>query len=96
MDRQKFLELVEPAIQILEKKHQDYNRRTGLEDYFPFGDKSHVQMIHVKSQRLVSLADTNIHGYKPNFESVRDSVLDLVNYAVFYLAFLEDYDNEHI
>ena len=86
MDRQKYLELINPAIVLVVKKHEDYNKGLELEEYFPFGDMSYVQMIHVKQCRLLSLVGTNT---KENFESKKDSVLDLINYCVFYLAYLE-------
>ena len=86
MDRQKYLELINPAIVLVTKKHEDYNKGLALEDYFPFGDASYVQMIHVKQCRLLSLVRTES---KENFESKKDSVLDLINYCVFYLAYLE-------
>tara|TARA_R110000868_G_scaffold5782_1_gene33934 strand:- start:13934 stop:14221 length:288 start_codon:yes stop_codon:yes gene_type:complete len=84
MDRARYEALINPAIAIVIKKHQDYNNggRDELQDYFPFGMKSYVQMIHVKSMRLVSLAKQN----KPaNFESEVDTLLDLINYCVFTL-----------
>ena len=87
MDREKYLALLEPAINMVTKKQADYQGViVGLHDYFPFGDKSYVQMLHVKTQRLVSLAGK---GGDPTNESVKDSVLDLINYAVFYLDFLQ-------
>lgn len=79
-------------MQTVVKKHEDYNSLVKLEQYFPFGDKSYVQMLHVKTLRLVSLADNP----KPNFESAKDSVLDLINYSVFYLDYMEKKANERI
>ena len=79
------------------KKSADYNR-LGMADrpsnaeeaaafadrdaYFPFGLASYVQMLHVKTQRLVSLTAKAAQG-APNFEGVRDTALDLINYASF-------------
>lgn len=85
MNRAQYLKLLEPAIRLQELKSQDYNGERSVHDYFPFGDKSYVQMLHVKSQRLVHLTA----GGAPVFESVKDSVHDLINYAVFYLEYLE-------
>jgi hypothetical protein len=39
-------------------------------------------MLHVKCQRLVSLASSD---RPPNFESVQDSLNDMINYAIFML-----------
>lgn len=91
MNKIDYLELIQPAIDIVVKKHEDYNNESlGLKNYFPFGDQSYVQMLHVKSQRLVGLTQS---GAVANFESVNDTVLDLINYAVFYLKFLKDEQN---
>ena len=86
MDRARYLELINPAIVLVLKKHEDYNKGMKLEDYFPFGDASYVQMLHVKQCRLLSLVSTDT---AENFESRKDTVLDLINYAVFYLDYLE-------
>lgn len=66
------------------KKSQDYNNGQGQPTsraiYFPFGLLSYAQMLHTKSQRLNSLAQQN---KAPNNESVRDTLLDMINYATF-------------
>jgi hypothetical protein len=75
-----FKEVTEIAI----KKSQDYNNGQDIPEsraiYFPFGLISYAQMIHTKSQRLNSLAKQT---KKPNNESIRDTLLDLINYACF-------------
>jgi hypothetical protein len=86
MDRQKFLSLIEPAIKLIDRKGQDYNNTIGLHEYFPFRDISYQQMLHMKVLRMRSLLDK---GSTPNFDSMLDSVYDLVNYAVFYLDYLD-------
>ena len=87
MNRAQYLKLIDPAISLQERKSSDYNKDQSVHDYFPFGHKSYAQMLHVKAKRIVSLAGDNKE--QPAFESARDSVLDLINYAVFYLEFLE-------
>lgn len=63
------------------KKAADYNRaKNNRSIYFPFGLLSYAQMLHVKSQRLNSLAQQD---NEPNNESIRDTLLDLINYATF-------------
>ena len=75
-----FKEVTEIAI----KKSQDYNNGNGQPTsraiYFPFGLLSYAQMLHIKSQRLNSLAQQD---KLPNNESVRDTLLDMINYAAF-------------
>jgi hypothetical protein len=90
MNKVRYLDLIDPAIKMVAKKGEDYNTGPKLEDYFPFGDKSYIQMIHLKALRLVSLADNPT----PNFEGKKDTVYDLLNYCAFYLAFLEAEEND--
>ena len=72
-------------------KGNDYGNQTQKElfDYFPFGHMSFAQMIHVKAKRIVSLADKERMGIEPNHESIKDSVLDILNYASYYYEWLE-------
>lgn len=66
------------------KKSEDYNSGNGQPasraQYFPFGLLSYAQMLHTKSQRLNSLAQQD---KTPNNESIRDTLLDMINYAAF-------------
>ena len=88
MDSRKYDSLIAKAKSLVVNKAKDYQGSgVKLQDYFPFGDKSYVQMMHVKTLRLRSLVDKED---EPNFESVKDSVLDLINYSVFYLQHLEE------
>lgn len=86
MDRLKYLELIEPAIKLVDRKGEDYNQTISLHEYFPFKDASYQQMLHMKVLRMRSLLGK---GSAPNFDSMLDSVYDLLNYAVFYLEYLE-------
>ena len=85
MNRERYLALINPAIALVIKKGEDYNGGPQLHQYFPFKDKSYIQMIHLKALRLVSLADNP----KPNFEGTLDTLYDLLNYTTFYLDYLE-------
>ena len=86
MDRQRFLELIEPALKLVVSKGEDYNANAiQLKEYFPFKDKSYQQMLHMKVLRMRSLLD---RATPPNHDSLLDSVYDLVNYTVFYLDYL--------
>ena len=81
-----FKEVTEIAI----KKSQDYNNGNGQPTsravYFPFGLLSYAQMLHTKSQRLNSLAQQD---KAPNNESVRDTLLDMINYAAFAIEAID-------
>jgi hypothetical protein len=93
MNRQRYLDLINPAIVMVAKKGEDYNQgEASLEKYFPFGDYSYIQMIHLKGLRLVSLASLP-EGTQPNYESIKDTLYDQLNYIVFYLDYLESHSN---
>jgi hypothetical protein len=78
------------------KKSADYNQagmkgqtaedaaKADRDVYFPFGGASYAQMIHVKAQRLNSLVLGEYQGKGPNFEGIRDTLLDVINYASFW------------
>tara|TARA_R100000742_G_C4254894_1_gene72887 strand:+ start:290 stop:913 length:624 start_codon:yes stop_codon:yes gene_type:complete len=72
-------DLFKDATQVQMKKDKDYNQQSNLDDYFPFGEVSYIQMIYIKALRMVNIAKSEkIHN-----ESMQDSLIDLVNYASF-------------
>lgn len=85
---------VAEAQKLVLRKSADYNQAGGAgadpatadrDDYFPFGAMSYAQMIHVKAQRLNSLVlKAATSGGEPNFEGIRDTLLDLINYSSFW------------
>ena len=85
---------VAEAVLLCTKKSADYNQGMGHEDfhsvdrssYFPFGAVSYAQMLHTKSQRFNSLVSKQLNGGQPNFEGLRDTALDIINYAGFFAA----------
>lgn len=84
MERQRYFDIVDSLYGLHKAKSDDYGSER---EYFPFGQISYIQMLHVKTKRLVTLAqetDGNI-----NFESIEDTVKDLTNYCIFFLDFLE-------
>lgn len=86
MTEEEYQKLIDEAKALVVKKHKDYqNNGVQLYEYFPFGHKSYAQMIHIKATRVRALADS----HRPTNESVKDTILDLINYAVFYLSWLE-------
>lgn len=94
MKKQEYLDVIAEPMALCTKKSKDYQgaeTSIGLHDYFPFADASYVQMLWVKVLRLVSL--TSQTG-EPNFESTKDSVVDLINYAVFYLQYLQSLEQD--
>lgn len=76
------------------RKSQDYNNdQRGVDphnvdrsSYFPFGTLSYAQMLHTKAQRFNSLASKQLLGEAANYEGLRDTALDVINYAGFFIA----------
>lgn len=75
------------AIEIYSKKSEDYNNESTVEDYFPFGNISYLQLIHMKYMRIMSVAKSNS---KPNYESLEDSLLDMINYCSFFVSYTQN------
>ena len=83
----KAAEILKEAAELKVKKSKDYQGGMWKEsDYFPFKDVSYIHMMWTKMLRIRSVseqADTN-------FESLEDSLLDMINYSAMYIAFLRD------
>ncbi len=81
------IQVMKDAIALKEKKSKDY--QGGLwteEDYFPFGHESYLHMIHTKYLRIRSVAQQE----NTNFESLEDSLIDMINYCAMYGAWIEN------
>jgi NTP pyrophosphatase (non-canonical NTP hydrolase) len=71
-------------------KGADYNNVPGGRDaYFPFGHHSYAHMLNTKVLRLMSLIQSMGEGKKANFEGLRDTARDLVNYGAFYCEWMD-------
>jgi len=82
-----YAHILKRCTEILEQRGKEYNNgQVTIESYFPFGHVSYIQMIHLKSQRLLS----QIEKKSVNTDVVLDTVFDLINYILFYAKWLED------
>jgi len=80
------------------RKSMDYNQnakdmdphKVDRSSYFPFGAVSYAQMLHTKSQRFNSLVLKEMRGQDANFEGLRDTALDIINYAGFFAGQSKD------
>lgn len=74
---------------LLQAKGADYNRGSvKRDDYYLYGRKSLMTMVHTKYLRLRSLCEAED---KENFESLRDTLVDLINYG----AIWADWEDRH-
>jgi len=85
--------ILQECIDLQVKKSQDYqseSSRIQAADYYPRGvetiyDILNMKMLRIKSVMYALKEDTK---YGQNFESLEDSLKDLVNYASFGIAFI--------
>ena len=81
------IQILKDAAALKEEKSKDYQGgKWEEEDYFPFGDQSYMHMIHTKYLRMRSIMDND----NPNFESLEDTLIDMINYCAMYAAYLEN------
>lgn len=79
------------AAELQEKKSRDYQSTTSIvrqADYYPNGVNSILDIVNAKVLRTRSVLTTMERGGQPNFESVEDSMFDLINYASFLIAYM--------
>lgn len=59
-------------------------------DYYPRGVRSIYDIMHAKMLRIRSILETteNDPNYEPEFESIEDSLKDLINYTSFAASWL--------
>lgn len=75
------------AAKLRYQKAQDYmSGGVDRSDYNPFGLQSYTHNVHEKSCRALSLVRSE---REPNFESLRDCFMDLINYAAFAVEYIE-------
>ena len=85
------IQILKDAADLKQRKSEDYQGgRWSEEDYFPFGHQSYMHMIHTKYLRMRSVMDQN----NPNFESLEDTLIDMINYCAMYAARLENERND--
>ena len=87
MERLTAIDILEKAAALKQQKSKDYQGSQFTEaDYFPFGHLSYIHMLHTKMLRIRSVAEQK----ETNFESLSDSLLDIINYAAMYAAWVEN------
>ena len=87
------LKALEEAKAIQLKKSNDYQNaesRIKQAQYYPHGCATILDLIHSKVLRMYSVMEAmeNDKNYQPNFESLEDSAIDLINYGSFFVAYM--------
>ena len=84
-----YKEFFEKAKEIAIKKGEDYNVGFDMDLYWLYGHKSIIHEIWKKLLRLLSLENKGF-GNAEN-ESVKDTLIDLVNYTAFLYIYLKEH-----
>ena len=91
MEKVTAITVLEEAAALKLRKSQDY--QGGMfseEDYFPFGHQSFIHMLWTKMLRIRSVAEQT----DQNFESLADSLDDMINYSAMYSAWVQNKEME--
>lgn len=86
------VKVLQEAIEIQRKKGADYQNKVSSvrqADYYPRGIDTIYDIMWGKMLRIKSVMDAMRSGQEPNFESLKDSAIDLINYGSFMAAYLE-------
>lgn len=87
------VKVLQECAELQKRKSNDYqnpNSRISQADYYPAGLATLIDIIWAKALRARSVVEAmeNDANYSPNFESVEDSLKDLINYASFGVAYV--------
>lgn len=80
--------VLQEAIGVQRKKSNDYQNPMSTvvqADFYPSGILTIYEIMWGKMLRMKSLMES---GADPNFESLEDSAIDLINYSSFYVSWL--------
>jgi hypothetical protein len=85
--------VLQQCIDLQNKKSNDYQNSTSRirqADYYPNGCLTIHDIMHAKMLRMQSVMEAmmNDPNYTPNFESLEDSAMDLINYSSFFVSYV--------
>ena len=86
------IRVLQECAEIQLKKSKDYQNeasRIRQADYYPRGVATILDLIYAKTLRMQSVIEAmeKDPSYNPNFESIEDSAMDLINYASFVVSY---------
>ena len=87
------LKILQRAAEVQTKKGNDYqnpNSRVRQADYYPRGCATLLDTMAAKVLRMHSVLEAMEMdpNYSPNFESLEDSCIDIINYSSFFAAYM--------
>ena len=91
-DQKESVKVLQECADLQIKKSNDYqnpNSRIVQAEYYPRGVATILDTIYGKVLRVYSVMEAmeNDPNYAPNFESLKDSFKDMINYASFAVAY---------
>ncbi len=79
------------AAALRQSKTQDYMAGgVTRAEYNPFDEASYAHNVIEKAMRVKSLVNLARSGHKVHHEPLRDSLIDVINYASFFVEFIDD------
>jgi len=87
------IDILNEAKDIQIKKGNDYQNPNSIirqSDYYPRGCSTILDIMTGKVLRMRSVIEAmeNDPNYNPNFESLEDSAIDLINYSSFFASYI--------
>lgn len=83
--------ILSEAAELQRRKGRDYQSKASTvkqADYYPNGVNSILDIVNAKMLRTRSVLAVMEAGEAVNFESVEDSMFDMINYASFLIAYM--------
>ncbi len=84
MNKDSIDKITEKVTKILLKKNEDYGGAS-----FDLGLNGNMVHIYDKANRYRSLVEKANEGQSPNFESIEDTLIDIIGYAIIGLTILK-------
>lgn len=85
-----YKEAIAKAIDIQKEKNATYNGDSISYKEYTLMKEMYPSLLYGKSLRMVSI----LQGSKVNFESLEDTMIDMINYAAFCYATFKIYDDK--
>ena len=76
---------------LMQEKAEDYTGKSSVQmaDYYPRGIATIYDIMWAKMLRIKSVMEQMETRDSENFESIQDSCVDLINYATFFVAYMD-------
>ena len=76
---------------LMQAKAEDYTGKSSVQmaDYYPRGIATIYDIMWAKMLRIKSVMEQMETRDSENFESIQDSCVDLINYATFFVAYMD-------